>query len=215
MRAERDAAGRTPEDAATPVPEKSDAEARPVDPFDVSLPSRREARAEVAALAAEHDRGSSTPDATGIRDILLATDLQLSGREYSESDGHFYATRVFKGGREDGQPVFVGHGFYREGSGHLTVPTGTSISFYCAHREALPGLSGLAIEAGVHPGLPVETFREGDQVPDYYLTKPEATPPGGFSVFENSTTVRAQARLSDLLVEGMGHTHWAACREVQ
>ncbi|WP_256673440.1 putative adhesin [Nocardia cyriacigeorgica] len=128
---------------------------------------------------------------------------------YSSSDGHYYAQRVLAGGRGDGETVFAGHGVLMRDAGTTVVPEGTYISFYVADGELLPGLNGLAVEAGVYPtGYYVETFGPGDTIPNYTLRTPDR-----LSIMENSSTVSEAATLADLLQPGMGNTHWAACRE--
>ncbi|WP_228799468.1 putative adhesin [Nocardia cyriacigeorgica] len=128
---------------------------------------------------------------------------------YSSSDGHYYAQRVLAGGREDGEIVFAGHGVLMRDAGTTVVPDGTYISFYVADGELLPGLNGLAVEAGIYPaGYYVETFGPEDEIPNYTLRTPDR-----LSIMENSSTVSEAATLAELLQPGMGHTHWAACRE--
>ncbi|WP_059010483.1 WXG100 family type VII secretion target [Streptomyces specialis] len=156
---------------------------------------------------------NSRPVTDGVKDALRNLNPQLSSRTFTSDQGHYYATRVFAGGRPDGQTVFAGHGFLERGAGDFVVPEGTSISFYANHGEALNGLDGVAVEGGVYPGGAVEVFNAGDVVPNYTLAAPQS-PSGGFSVFENSTTVANRTNLSDLLGSNMGDVHWAACREL-
>lgn len=61
----------------------------------------------------------------------------------------------------------------------------------------------------------METFGPGDVIPNCTLGPPAPVGGGGFSVFENSTTVGQRATLKDLLEPGMGNVHWAACREIK
>ncbi|SOD63175.1 hypothetical protein SAMN06297387_109117 [Streptomyces zhaozhouensis] len=159
--------------------------------------------------------GDSRPLTDGVMDALRNLNPQQISRQYTSEQGHYYATRVFQGGRPDGQTVFAGHGFFRTGSGTFVVPEGTTISFYANHGEALHGLDGVAVEAGVYPQDAVEVFRGGDVIHDYTLAAPAPQGVGGFSVFENSATVPSPTRLSELLSEGMGDVHWAACRELK
>ncbi|WP_326598225.1 putative adhesin [Streptomyces sp. NBC_01803] len=158
--------------------------------------------------------GNSRPLTDGVMSALRNLNPQLSRRTFTSDQGHYYATRVFEGGRPDGQTVFAGHGFLERGAGDFVVPEGTSIAFYADHGEALHGLDGVAVEGGVYPGNAVEVFRSGDVIPNYTLAAPQS-PSGGFSVFESSTTVADRTRLSDLLSSNMGDVHWAACRELK
>ncbi|MDK1473071.1 hypothetical protein QNO07_06490 [Streptomyces sp. 549] len=156
------------------------------------------------------------PSFDEVRQALLDRQLTPSNRSYTSEQGHAYATRVFAGGRADGQTVLAGHGFLESRAGVLTVPPGTSISFYVQHGERIPGLNGVAVESGVYPkGGYVETFHAGDQIPNYTLGSPQARLGEGFSVMEESTTVANRTKLSELLRPGMGEIHWAACREVR
>ncbi|MDX3498001.1 putative adhesin [Streptomyces turgidiscabies] len=162
---------------------------------------------------ASRGSGNPLPSAEQIKDALRNLNPQLSKNTYTSEQGHYYATRVFQGGRTD-EAVFAGHGFLEEGAGTFTVPEGTSVSFYVNHGEQLPGLDGLAVEAGVYPGSALQTAQAGDVVPNYTLAAPSASMGRSFSVFENSLTVAERAKISDLLQTGMGNVHWAACREI-
>lgn len=154
------------------------------------------------------------PPADEIKQALRDRRLTMSPRTYSQDDGHFYATRVFSGGRADGETVLAGHGYLRRDSGELTVPEGTTISFYVSDGELIPGLNGVAVESGVYPESGyVETFKAGDRIPDYTLAAPEAAFGRSFSVMEDSVTVAERTLLSELLKPNMGNVHWAACRE--
>ncbi|MCQ4045977.1 putative adhesin [Streptantibioticus rubrisoli] len=160
--------------------------------------------------------GDPLPSSAEVKQALIDRKLQpVDMSRYTAEDGHYYATRVFAGGRADGQTVFAGHGFMERTAGEFTVPHGTTISFYVPHGDLLPGLNGVAVEAGVYPGGFVETFHPGDVIPDYTLAAPSAGLGGSFSVMENSVTVTERTRLSELLKEGMGDVHWAACRELE
>jgi hypothetical protein len=165
------------------------------------------------ASSAARGFGDSRPMTDGVREALTSLNPQQISRRWTSDDGHYYATRVFEGGRPDGQTVLAGHGRLERGAGDFVVPEGTTISFYAEHGESLNGLDGLAVEGGVYPGSAVEVFRGGDVIPDYALSAPAATR-GGMSVFENSVTVASRTRLSELLAENMGDVHWAACRDV-
>ncbi len=137
----------------------------------------------------------------------------LQGRKWSSEDGRYYADRVLAGGREDGETVFAGHGYLEMNAGDVTVPPGTTISFYVEDGARIPGVNGLTIEKGVYPGKAVEVYGPGDTIPNYTLGPPEPRGPGGFTVYENSTTVAERTRIADLLKPDMGNVHWAACRE--
>ncbi|MFF4738696.1 putative adhesin [Streptomyces sp. NPDC001262] len=160
--------------------------------------------------------GDPLPAPQDVKQALMDRKLQMIDKSrYTPDDGHYYATRVFEGGRLDGETVFAGHGYLRRGSGEMVVPPGTTISFYVPHGDLLPGLNGITVEAGVYPGGYVETFRPGDVIPDYTLDAPAAGMGGGFSVMEKSTTVSQRALLSQILKPEMGNVHWAACREIE
>ncbi|MDT0346684.1 WXG100 family type VII secretion target [Streptomyces litchfieldiae] len=165
------------------------------------------------ASTAARGFGDSRPMTEGVREALTELRPSQITRNWTSDDGHYYATRVFEGGRADGQTVFAGHGRLERGAGEFVVPEGTTISFYAEHGESLHGLDGLAVEGGVFPADAVQVFRGGDVIPDYTLSAPAATR-GGMSVFENSVTVANRTRLSELLSENMGDVHWAACRDV-
>lgn len=157
--------------------------------------------------------GNPLPSPAEIKDALRNLNPQLSKKSYTSEQGHYYATRVFQGGRTD-ETVLAGHGFLEDGAGSFTVPEGSSLSFYVDHGERLPGLDGLAVEAGVYPGSALHTAHPGDVIPNYTLAAPAPSMAGNFSVFENSTTVAERTRIADLLQPGMGNVHWAACREI-
>ncbi|MGW5445342.1 WXG100 family type VII secretion target [Streptomyces asiaticus] len=166
--------------------------------------------------AAGRGVGDPPPSPDDVKQALINCGLQRADRSrYTSEDGHYYATNVFVGGREDGETVFSGHGYLEYQAGTCTVPPGTHVSFYVPHGDLLPGRNGVAIEAGVLPRGYVETFHPGDTVPDYTLAPPAAPFGGSFSVMENSVTVSKRTRLSELLKPGMGNVHWAACREIQ
>ncbi|MEU7135381.1 putative adhesin [Streptomyces sp. NPDC046261] len=141
--------------------------------------------------------GDAMPAPEDVKQAIMNLRPQMIEKaRYTPEDGHYYATRVFKGGRPDGETVFAGHGYLRRGSGEMTVPPGTTISFYVPHADMLPGPNGLTVEAGIYPGGYVETFHPGQRIPDYTLDAPAAGMGGGFSVFEKSTTVRAMRHAS-------------------
>ncbi|WP_432000181.1 WXG100 family type VII secretion target [Streptomyces sioyaensis] len=157
--------------------------------------------------------GGHLPPFEEVKKAVAESKPQILSRRWPDDDGRYYATRVLAGGRADGQKVFAGHGYLERGAGEVTVPPGTRISFYVEDGELIPGLNGVAVEGGTYPASAVQTFEAGEKIPNYTLAPPEAKGAGGFTVYENSTTVSAEARLSDLLKPGMGDTHWAACRE--
>ncbi|GGY70243.1 putative adhesin [Streptomyces xanthochromogenes] len=165
----------------------------------------------------EVSRGSSPDELPTFAEVKQAVvdskPKPISGK-WPDTDGRYYATRVLEGGRPDGETVLAGHGFYKSGAGETTVPPGTTLSFYIDHGRMIPGLNGVAVEGGSYPGGAVETFHAGEKVPNYTLGPPEALGgSGGFTVYENSTTVGRKTSLSDLLKPNMGNVHWAACRE--
>nr|WP_328863401.1 hypothetical protein [Streptomyces sp. NBC_00306] len=143
----------------------------------------------------------------------MESNPEVVSRKWPDDDGRYYASRVLKGGRPDGETVLSGHGYIEVGAGEVVVPPGTNISFYVPHGDRIPGLNGVAVEGGSYPAGAVETFGPGDKIPNYTLAPPEPKGPGGFTVYENSTTVAQRTMLSDLLKEEMGNVHWAACRE--
>ncbi|QLE73954.1 hypothetical protein FGW37_22350 [Streptomyces rectiverticillatus] len=160
--------------------------------------------------------GDALPAPQDVKQAIMDRRPEMIDKSrYTPDDGHYYATRVFKGGRPDGQTVFSGHGYLRRGAGEMTVPSGTTISFYVPHGELLPGLNGLTVEAGIYPGGYVQKFHPGEVIPDYTLDAPAASVGGGFSIMEKSTTVSRRTFLSELLKPGMGDVHWAACREIE
>ncbi|WP_431043422.1 putative adhesin [Streptomyces sp. P1-3] len=161
-------------------------------------------------------RGSDAPlpPPDEIKQALIGRGLSPSSRSYTPEDGHAYATRVFAGGRPDGETVFAGHGYLRRGSGETVVPEGTTISFYVPDGDRIPGLNGLAVESGVYPeGGYVVKYEAGERIPDYTLAAPEGTFGMSFSIMEGSVTVAERTLLSKLLKPNMGSVHWAACRE--
>ncbi len=164
---------------------------------------------------ASRGSGDPMPERADVKQALVDSKPQIVKKEWPDTDGRYYADRVLSGGRPDGEKVFAGHGFIKPNAGDITVPEGTSISFYVQHGDQLPGLNGLTVERGVYPGGYVETFHPGDIIPNYTLGPPAPTGGGGFSVFENSTTVAQRTSLGELLESGMGNVHWAACREVK
>ncbi|MEU6085727.1 putative T7SS-secreted protein [Streptomyces sp. NPDC047085] len=159
--------------------------------------------------------GDPMPERADVMQALRDSNPQILDKKWPDTDGRYYADRVLAGGRPDGEKVFAGHGYLKSRAGETVVPEGTTISFYVQHGEPLPGLNGLTVERGVYPGGYVETFGPGDVIPNYTLGPPASTGGGGFSVFENSTTVGKETALSELLKPGMGNVHWAACRELK
>lgn len=157
--------------------------------------------------------GGHLPPFDEVKKAVAESRPQIVSRKWPDDDGRYYATRVLAGGRADGEKVFAGHGYLERGAGEVTVPPGTKISFYVEDGELIPGLNGVAVEGGTYPGAAVETFHPGQQIPNYTLAPPEASGGGGFTVYENSTTVAQRTSLGDLLKPGMGNVHWAACRE--
>ncbi|MFG2981084.1 putative T7SS-secreted protein [Streptomyces sp. NPDC048258] len=162
---------------------------------------------------ASRGSGAHIPPPEEVRRAVMESKPEILTRSWPDDDGRYYATRVLKGGRTDGETVLAGHGYIEREAGEIVVPKGTTISFYVPHGDRIPGMSGVAVEGGTYPGGAVETFREGDRIPNYTLAPPEATGVNGFSVYENSTTVSRRTMLSELLGENMGNVHWAACRE--
>ncbi|MCP3820767.1 hypothetical protein NLX86_22520 [Streptomyces sp. A3M-1-3] len=159
--------------------------------------------------------GADLPPFEEVKRAVLESNPEVLSRRWPDDDGRYYASRVLRGGRADGEPVLAGHGYLQREAGEVVVPPGTSISFYVQHGERIPGLNGVAVEGGSYPGLAVETYYSGDRIPNYTLGPPEPQGPGGFTVYENSTTVARRTRLDDLLHPGMGNVHWAACRELE
>ncbi|MFE3597816.1 putative T7SS-secreted protein [Streptomyces sp. NPDC059142] len=157
--------------------------------------------------------GAELPAFEDVKRAVMESSPEVSPRKWSDQDGHYYASRVLKGGRPDGETVLAGHGYIEVGVGEVTVPPGTSISFYVPHGERIPGLNGVAVEGGSYPGTALEKFVSGDRIPNYTLAPPEAKGAGGFTIYENSTTVPQRTMLADLLKSDMGNVHWAACRE--
>ncbi|MFD9573782.1 putative adhesin [Streptomyces sp. NPDC059982] len=162
---------------------------------------------------ASRGSGAHIPDFEDVRRAVVESKPEVLSRPWPDTDGPYYASRVLKGGRPDGETVLAGHGYIEMGAGEIVVPPGTRISFYVPHGDRIPGLNGVAVEGGSYPGGAVESFGPGDRIPNYTLAPPEATGAGGFTVYENSTTVAQRTMLSDLLKENMGNVHWAACRE--
>ncbi|UUN27461.1 putative T7SS-secreted protein [Streptomyces sp. FIT100] len=162
---------------------------------------------------ASRGSGEQLPSFDEVKRAVVESKPEVLARQWPDDDGRYYASRVLKGGRPDGETVLAGHGYIEGGAGEVTVPPGTSVSFYVAHGERIPGLNGVAVEGGSYPGPAVETFGPGDRIPNYTLAPPEAKGQGGFTVYENSTTVAQRTMLGELLKEGMGNIHWAACRE--
>ncbi|MGW6523230.1 MULTISPECIES: putative T7SS-secreted protein [unclassified Streptomyces] len=159
--------------------------------------------------------GDPMPERADVMQALRDSKPEVVKKDWPDTDGRYYADRVLAGGRADGEKVFAGHGYLTRNAGDVVVPEGTNISFYVQHGDPLPGLNGLTVERGVYPGGYVETFGPGDVIPNYTLGPPAPMGGGGFSVFENSTTVGQRATLQDLLEPGMGNVHWAACREIK
>ncbi|WP_181763957.1 putative adhesin [Streptomyces albidus (ex Kaewkla and Franco 2022)] len=171
-------------------------------------------RPQLRHQAGTSERGAETarPSEAEIKEALKQTGPRyLPEGNWPSGDGRSFANRVLEGGRPDGETVFAGHGYLREGAGTATVPPGTTLDFYVMEGEKLPGLHGLSVERGVYPGPAVESFGPGDEVPNYTLAPPQSASKQ-FCVYENSTTVAAPATVSDLLRPGMGNVHWAACR---
>jgi hypothetical protein len=157
--------------------------------------------------------GADIPAFEEVKGAVVESNPEVSSHRWQDDDGRYYASRVLKGGRPDGESVLAGHGYIEVGAGEIAVPQGTSISFYVEHGERIPGLNGVAVEGGVYPGVAVEKFGPGDRIPNYTLAPPEPKGPGGFTVYENSTTVAQRTMLTELLKPDMGDVHWAACRE--
>ncbi|MFG2111480.1 putative T7SS-secreted protein [Streptomyces sp. NPDC048718] len=179
----------------------------------LEVAARRGARQGIEREAAR-GVGDPMPERADVMQALRESNPQIVNKKYADTDGHYYADRVLEGGRPDGEKVLAGHGYVERGAGEITVPEGTNITFYVEHGDKLPGLNGLTVERGVYPGGYSQTFKPGEVIPDYTLGPPASSGGGGFSVFENSTTVGQKTRLGELLEPGMGNVHWAACREI-
>ncbi|MFF2526646.1 putative T7SS-secreted protein [Streptomyces liangshanensis] len=164
---------------------------------------------------ASRGSGADLPSFEEVKRAVIESNPQPLSRKWPDTDGHYYASRVMRGGRLDGESVFAGHGYLTPHAGEVVVPPGTSISFYVEHGEKIPGLNGVAVEGGSYPGAAVETFGPGERIPNYTLGPPTAMGRSGFTVYENSLTVADKVRLDELLEEGMGTVHWAACREIR
>ncbi|MFE2497657.1 WXG100 family type VII secretion target [Streptomyces scopuliridis] len=164
---------------------------------------------------ASRGSGAHIPGFDEVKKAVIESNPQPLSHKWPDTDGRYYASRVLKGGRPDGENVLAGHGYLEFDAGETIVPPGTSISFYVPHGERIPGLNGVAVEGGSYPGAAIEKFGPGDKIPNYTLAPPEAKGSGGFTVYENSTTVAHRTKLSELLESGMGDVHWAACRELE
>ncbi|WP_432001464.1 putative adhesin [Streptomyces sioyaensis] len=162
---------------------------------------------------ASRGSGAELPPFADVKKAVMESNPQILKKSWPDTDGRYYATRVLAGGRSDGEKVFAGHGYLESTAEEITVPPGTNISFYVEDGELIPGLNGVAVEGGSYPGGAVQTFHPGDKIPDYTLAPPEPHGAGGFTVYENSTTVAQRTNLSELLKPDMGNVHWAACRE--
>ncbi|MEV6304071.1 ricin-type beta-trefoil lectin domain protein [Actinoplanes sp. NPDC051861] len=131
-----------------------------------------------------------------------------SKRDSGGDDADDPIGKTLDGGRRDGQTVFSGHGEWDPADGYVTVPEGTTITFYSPHGTGISNRDGLDIEQGIHWN-PFKTYVAGDQIPNYRLfPAPELMQMNGsFLPWE------AEGHpLTELLYEGMGDTHWAACR---
>lgn len=159
--------------------------------------------------------GGEMPSPADIKQAVMDSKPEvIKDGKWSDDDGRYYADRVLRGGRADGEKVLAGHGYLERGAGEVVVPKGTTVTFYIKDGERLPGLNGVAVEGGSYPpGGYWETYKEGDRIPNYTLAPPEGSGGGGFTVYENSTTVAQRTSLGELMKENMGNVHWAACRE--
>ncbi|MDJ0369460.1 hypothetical protein QMK19_07180 [Streptomyces sp. H10-C2] len=164
-------------------------------------------------LLANRGGGTPLPPFDEIKRAVAESKPQIVSGRWPDNDGRYYASRVLAGGRSDGETVLAGHGYIERNAGEITVPPGTTISFYVEHGERIPGLNGVAVEGGSYPAAALETFHPGDRIPNYTLGPPTPSAAGGFTVYENSTTVPGRTPLGDLLKPNMGNVHWAACRE--
>ena len=113
--------------------------------------------------------------------------------------------------------AFAGHGLWFVRNGYVTVPSGTTLTFWMRHGTLLPDDMARHIEAGYIMDLPVlwnhnlpgaMSYLPGSVIPNYTLA-----PPSGTMVFmKRSITVTQDTTLNVLLRPNMGHMHWAACR---
>jgi RHS repeat-associated protein/predicted ribosomally synthesized peptide with SipW-like signal peptide len=134
-----------------------------------------------------------------------------------------------------GRTVLSGHGSLTNAKGTVTVPEGTSITFYGPPGSTLSNEAGRAVEAGeafanpsrlrsiirergmrdvphkaVMKGVTPVTYRAGEVVPNYTLS-PISRSWLSSSNDANFRTVSSSRSLRDLLKPGMGKVDWAAC----
>lgn len=103
--------------------------------------------------------------------------------------------------------VFSGHGNYSPHNGDFVVPNGTSITLYSEHGASISDGLGNVIETGGDVSKVFkQTYEAGSRIPDYTLSKPT-----GLAIQGSPVTVSKPTQLSDLVKEGMGNCHWAAC----
>jgi len=108
-----------------------------------------------------------------------------------------------------GDLIFSGHGAYDAADGLVTMPKGTTLTFFSEDGQPISDALGNAIETGHPEGLAQfgETYLPGAELPNYTLY-----PPDGLTIAGNPVTVTVPTRLSELLQEGLGRCTWAACR---
>ncbi|GIE36714.1 type IV secretion protein Rhs [Actinoplanes italicus] len=165
--------------------------------------AKKEAGNIVSGLTRGGFRNSASKASAGAADGMPAA----GKRNYAKDKGQL---RPLTGPyRPDGQKVLHGHGGWDSADGYITVPEGTSVAFYSGHGTEINRFKTLMVGGDTRMG-PVDVKGPGSRIPNYALYPLEV----GDSYREGMTLVFERTLLSNLLEEGQGTVHWAACRSV-
>jgi hypothetical protein len=109
--------------------------------------------------------------------------------------------------KPNSETVFSGHGSYFPDNGTTIVPEGTTLTIYSKPGATISDTLGNRIELGGDLSQVFkQTFKSGDELPDYVLH-----PAPDLNIRGAPITVLDDTPLSGLLKPDMGNCHWAAC----
>lgn len=158
--------------------------------------------AEAAARAAEEARllkrvlptQRSAPNGASLRTENL-------GRGIGTSDGGDAPLPTKK-------TVYSGHGGYDPADGEFVVPARSSVTVYAEHGASITDELGQAVETNQDVSKVFrQTYDSGQVMPNYTLYPPDEK----IVIKGDPVTVQRPTKISDLIKEGQGECHWAAC----
>jgi hypothetical protein len=108
---------------------------------------------------------------------------------------------------DDSPRVISAHGRWEDG--YFTMPEGTSLTLHSPHGALIDHKLGNAIEQGLMESGWSQTYRSGDKVRNYVLTRLPADKVVGNPIQPPPGT---RTTLKDVLKPGMGECHGSFCR---